>query len=168
MLTSIRVCAPPAQIEDVPTGELDQKQSAFVLQEFPLENSKVRAAGVAFDASPSPRLLQHGLMPPPPLSRVPPQCWFFRFCLDVRGRFMALGDTQGQVWVWEVRSPLSTRRPSPLALLNSILPGPRPAGKVAIRAVAFSHDGKTIVAARDDGSIVRWDAPVLPPTDMEA
>jgi len=74
--------------------------------------------------------------------------WFLRFSLDFFMGFMAVGNRDGKIFVWDMRT---LERP---ALLQKIS---HHSCNSACRQAALSFDGSTIVSAHDDGSIWRWD-----------
>jgi len=72
--------------------------------------------------------------------------WFLRFCLDVRGRFLAVGNMCGDIFVWN----LHDKRFDPMKLSG-------PNCNTAVRRVAFNRESTSCVAVCDDGTCWRWD-----------
>jgi polycomb protein EED len=72
--------------------------------------------------------------------------WFVRFSTDNMGKFLAVGNTHGEVDVWNIdhckKQPNQTLKP----IFNS-----------TIRMLSFSPDGKTLIGCNDTGAICRWD-----------
>lgn len=77
------------------------------------------------------------------------ELWFIRFALDFSCKHMALGNTVGKVFVWDldVADPNSIR-PSTLV---------HPKCTSAVRQTTFSRDGNILINVCDDGSVWRWD-----------
>ncbi|CAO2206192.1 unnamed protein product [Urochloa humidicola] len=73
--------------------------------------------------------------------------WFIKFSCDFFFNQLAIGNSEGEIFVWEAQSspPLLTAR-----LYNEQC-------KTLIRQTAVSIDGSTILGAGEDGTIWRWD-----------
>ena len=79
------------------------------------------------------------------------ELWFIKFSMDFASKLLALGNRRGRVWVWDATV-------SPPALLARLAaPGSSNTSENPVRQTAVSFDGRTILAAFDDGSVVRWD-----------
>ena len=79
------------------------------------------------------------------------ELWFIKFSMDFACRLLALGNRRGRVWLWDATV-------SPPALLARLAaPGSSNTSENPVRQTAVSFDGRTILAACDDGSVVRWD-----------
>nr|CAD7430406.1 unnamed protein product [Timema monikensis] len=79
------------------------------------------------------------------------QCeiWFVRFSMDFLQKVMALGNTYGRTFVWD----LDVTDPSQSKC--STLSHPRCSS--AIRQTSFSRNGSVLLCVCDDGTIWRWD-----------
>lgn len=78
------------------------------------------------------------------------EIWFIRFSLDYWQKYLALGNQQGRVYVWDMDASSDPRN-----IKYSILS--HPMCKSAVRQTTFSKDGTILVYVCDDGSIYRWD-----------
>lgn len=74
------------------------------------------------------------------------QLWYIRFGLDPAKKFMAIGNTVGDIYVWY----LNNRNPTKSIILRHRL------CKKTIRQIAFSADGKILIGVSDDSTIYRW------------
>lgn len=99
--------------------------------------------------------------------------WYLRFHLDLPRRRMAIGNTCGEVLVWDLDGNMATSSASKIASVApvaSLKVGEPAVGKkakqsktaaqqnaITIRSTALSHDGRYVVSGCDDGSIVIWD-----------
>lgn len=75
--------------------------------------------------------------------------WFVRLSIDSTRRFLALGDLNGAITLWDLKSETV----SSIGSCSIRSPG----GKKSIRMITFSNDGKTLLACGDDGKIFRFD-----------
>eukprot|EP00560_Eucampia_antarctica_P008715 CAMPEP_0197826390 /NCGR_PEP_ID=MMETSP1437-20131217/3354_1 /TAXON_ID=49252 ORGANISM="Eucampia antarctica, Strain CCMP1452" /NCGR_SAMPLE_ID=MMETSP1437 /ASSEMBLY_ACC=CAM_ASM_001096 /LENGTH=149 /DNA_ID=CAMNT_0043426809 /DNA_START=598 /DNA_END=1047 /DNA_ORIENTATION=+ len=73
--------------------------------------------------------------------------WFVRFQTDRAGRMLAIGNTKGDIKIWEVGT-----HKNPFATLSNAQ------CTSTIRMVSFSPDGKSIIATCDDSTVWKWDA----------
>ncbi|KAF8655398.1 hypothetical protein HU200_061139 [Digitaria exilis] len=73
--------------------------------------------------------------------------WFVKFSCDFYFNQLAIGNAEGEIYLWEVQSspPVLTAR-----LHNAQC-------NAQIRQTAVSNDGSTILGVGDDGNIWRWD-----------
>lgn len=76
------------------------------------------------------------------------ELWFVRMDLDVTQRYLAVGNSIGKIFVFDLDSESPHIKPSIMSHYKSMKP---------IRQVSFSRDGGILVAACDDGKIWRWD-----------
>nr|AAS82595.1 fertilization-independent endosperm protein [Sorghum bicolor] len=78
-----------------------------------------------------------------------PQCtlWCMKFSCDFHFNQLAVGNSKGEIYVWEVQS-------CPPVLIDRLS---NKECKSPIRQTAVSVDGSTILGAGDDGTIWRWD-----------
>jgi polycomb protein EED len=72
--------------------------------------------------------------------------WFVRFSTDNMGKCLAVGNTHGEVDIWNIDD--CKKRP------NQTL---KPTFNSTIRMLSFSPDGKTLIGCNDTGAICRWD-----------
>jgi polycomb protein EED len=71
--------------------------------------------------------------------------WYMRFAVDPAGRTLAVGTTEGQVYIWDIdKSDLDP-------IVRSVK------GGRLVRSLAFSPDGKILVAITECRRVVRWD-----------
>jgi polycomb protein EED len=81
-----------------------------------------------------------------------PDCeiWYIRFDTDLMQHYIAGGNQNGKVYVWNVdcEDP-ELVKPTILTHFRSVTP---------VRQVAFSNNAKILISVCDDGSIFRWDA----------
>ena len=75
--------------------------------------------------------------------------WFVRFHTDPLCQILAIGNTKGEIKIWEI-DHFAKKKPF-VSLTHSTCTS-------TIRMVSFSPDGKTLLAACDDSSIWKWDA----------
>ncbi|CAD6266549.1 unnamed protein product [Miscanthus lutarioriparius] len=73
--------------------------------------------------------------------------WFMKFSCDFHFNQLAVGNSKGEIYVWEVQS-------CPPVLIDRLS---NQECKSPIRQTAVSVDGSTILGAGDDGTIWRWD-----------
>lgn len=75
--------------------------------------------------------------------------WFIRFSLDLRHRYMALGNQYGKTFLWELnRTDPTKSRCSTLQHFQCMK---------TIRQTAFSRDGTILICVCDEGKVWRWD-----------
>lgn len=72
--------------------------------------------------------------------------WFVRAQLDHSGSFLAIGDLQGKIHLWDLRAG---------EIKKSTVSHPK--STKTIRMISFSLDGSIMVACSDDGKILRFD-----------
>jgi len=75
--------------------------------------------------------------------------WYMRFSLDPRKRILALGNTFGKIYAWDVDVD------DPSQAKQSEFTHPKCTS--AIRQTALSKDGRILLAVCDDGTLWRWD-----------
>jgi len=77
------------------------------------------------------------------------EIWFVRFGLDLHQTTMAIGNQDGEIYVWdlEVDEPSESQH---IILSHAKC-------KMTIRQTAFSRDGNILICVSEDGSIWRWD-----------
>jgi hypothetical protein len=73
--------------------------------------------------------------------------WYIRFAVDPMQTLLAVGSRMGTIYVFQVDDPGG----KPIACLT------HPQATAAVRHVAFSPDGKMILAVCDDSTVWRWD-----------
>lgn len=76
------------------------------------------------------------------------ELWFVRMDLDMRQRYLAVGNSTGKIFMFDLDSEAPTEKPSVLSHYKCTKP---------IRQVSFSRDGDILVCVCDDGKIHRWD-----------
>lgn len=77
------------------------------------------------------------------------EIWFIRFALDYYCRYMALGNQNGKVFLWDIDTPdPALARAATIAHVKCT---------TAIRQTTFSRDGHILIYVCDDGTIWRWD-----------
>ena len=100
--------------------------------------------------------------------------WFLRFDVDAAATLLAVGDIHGRVWLFDPRragsSPASEKSgaTAAAAVLQSDaaaagLPAPPPADCIIVRQTAVNASGSILLAAREDGTLWRWDRVQGPP-----
>lgn len=77
--------------------------------------------------------------------------WFMNFATDPLFQRLVVGDNNGFVYVWLIGQKSS----SPVHVLPT-----HGNIKVSVRGLSFSPCGNTLVAFRDDGSLMKWDLSV--------
>ena len=77
------------------------------------------------------------------------EIWFVRFSTDLEEKTLALGNTKGKIYTWDLTVS------DPTSLRPSILSNPK--CNTAVRQTSLSRDGEVLIAVCDDGSIWRWD-----------
>lgn len=84
--------------------------------------------------------------------------WFIRMSLSAHCNILACGNTQGQVYLWDL-SALTAHPQAILSRSNTVKSGKarRPTSKSTVRQTAVSYDGSVVLAACEDGAIYRWD-----------
>ena len=84
--------------------------------------------------------------------------WYVRFAVSPDGTLMAVGDTQGFVYLWEIDDMGNHGRPK--RKLSPVVRGGKQALSnplsCAVRSVQFSPDGSTLVSTRDSGAVSKW------------
>ncbi|XP_070505214.1 polycomb protein esc-like [Chironomus tepperi] len=76
------------------------------------------------------------------------ELWFVRMDLDMRQKYLAVGNSTGKIFMFDLDSEGPTDKPSILSHYKCTKP---------IRQVSFSRDGDILVCVCDDGKIHRWD-----------
>jgi polycomb protein EED len=77
------------------------------------------------------------------------EIWFIRFATDSEDKVLALGNTKGKIYTWDLTVT------DPAALQHRILSHPKCTS--AVRQTSLSRDGEVLIAVCDDGTIWRWD-----------
>lgn len=77
------------------------------------------------------------------------EIWFVRFSTDSEDKVLALGNTKGKIYTWDLMVC------DPSLLRPTILSHPK--CTTAVRQTSLSRDGDILIAVCDDGSIWRWD-----------
>jgi polycomb protein EED len=75
--------------------------------------------------------------------------WYIRFDTNVDCRMLAIGNTVGEIKVWEIDDNLKKKCMTLLV---------QPAWASTVRMVAFSPDSKCLIASCDDATLWKWDA----------
>lgn len=78
------------------------------------------------------------------------EIWFIRFSLDYWQKYLALGNTVGIVYVWDMDASSDPRSVKNCSLSH-------PQCKTAVRQTTFSKDGSILVYVCEDGTIWRYD-----------
>ncbi|XP_063696248.1 polycomb protein EED [Culicoides brevitarsis] len=78
------------------------------------------------------------------------EIWFIRFSLDYWQKYLALGNTVGHVFVWDMDASDDPRNVKSCCLIH-------PQCKTAVRQTTFSKDGSILVFVCEDGTIWRYD-----------
>jgi len=76
------------------------------------------------------------------------ELWFVRMDLDTTQRYLAVGNSHGKIFCFDLESDSPNIRPSVMSHHNC---------KQPIRQIAFSRNSDILVASCDDGKIWRWD-----------
>jgi len=79
--------------------------------------------------------------------------WFIRFGTDANTNFLAIGNTQGEIKLWEIGPTHPTKK-----FYESLV---HPHCYSTVRMVALSPDSKFLVSCCDDASVWLWE-PTLP------
>ncbi|CRK92403.1 CLUMA_CG005964, isoform A [Clunio marinus] len=74
--------------------------------------------------------------------------WFVRMDLDMSQRFLAVGNSVGKIFVFDLESDTPNIKPNIMSHYKATK---------AIRQIAFSRNSDILVASCDDGKIWRWD-----------
>ncbi|CAH0391287.1 unnamed protein product [Bemisia tabaci] len=77
------------------------------------------------------------------------EIWFVRFSMDYSQKILALGNTIGRCFVWDL--DVSNANEAKSVTLS------HPRCTSAIRQTSLSRDGSTLICVCDDGTIWRWD-----------
>ena len=75
--------------------------------------------------------------------------WFVRFHTDPLCQMLAIGNTKGEIKIWEIDH--FAKKKAFVSLTHSTCTS-------TIRMVSFSPDGKTLLACCDDSSVWKWNA----------
>ena len=80
-----------------------------------------------------------------------PKCnvWFVRFCTDINVTILAVGNTQGEIKLWEI-GPTHPAKKYYESLVH-------PNCNSTVRMVAFSPDSNFLVSCCDDASVWLWE-----------
>lgn len=70
--------------------------------------------------------------------------WFVRFSMDPKKRFLALGNTQGKIYLFDLK--MNSKSELVFSKCRS-----------TIRQTCFNNDGSKLICTCEDGSILRWD-----------
>jgi WD40 repeat protein len=74
--------------------------------------------------------------------------WFIRMQLDMQGRFLAVGDVDGRIRLWDLKvDKVDDIKMSVIMTVN----------KKLVRMISFSRDGSTMIAGSEDGKVFRYD-----------
>lgn len=76
------------------------------------------------------------------------ELWFVRMDIDVMQRYLAVGNSNGKIFMFDLEDETPPKTPIVLSHFKCTKP---------IRQVSFSRDGDLIVCVCDDGKIWRWD-----------
>lgn len=72
--------------------------------------------------------------------------WFVRFSLDPKKKYLALGNTQGKIYLIDLEQAVETK---------CVLAFPK--CKSTIRQTCFNNDGSIMICTCEDGTMWRWD-----------
>lgn len=72
--------------------------------------------------------------------------WYIRFALDSAAKYLAVGNTIGDIYIWS----LNNRDPTKSTVLR------HEQCKSTVFQTAFSPDGKILIGVSDNGTICRW------------
>lgn len=76
------------------------------------------------------------------------ELWFVRMDLDTSQRYLAVGNQNGKIFVFDLESNTPNTNPSVITNVKCTRP---------IRQVAFSRNSDILIASCDDGKIFRFD-----------
>jgi polycomb protein EED len=76
------------------------------------------------------------------------ELWFVRMDLDMSQRYLAVGNSIGKIFVFDLESETPHIKPSIMSHYKATKP---------IRQIAFSRDSDIFITSCDDGKIWRWD-----------
>jgi len=76
------------------------------------------------------------------------ELWFVRMDLDMSKRFLAVGNSIGKIFVFDLESETVNVKPMTMTHFKCTKP---------IRQISFSRNGDILIASTDDGKIWRWD-----------
>eukprot|EP00041_Stephanoeca_diplocostata_P007086 m.97688 g.97688 ORF g.97688 m.97688 type:complete len:454 (+) comp16725_c0_seq1:172-1533(+) len=75
--------------------------------------------------------------------------WYLRFCMDRSYNVLAVGNQEGKVFLWDLKSQRVAR--------NSRITIESRKCKTPVRQIAMNKDASVIVYVCDDGTVWRWD-----------
>ncbi|KND04337.1 uncharacterized protein SPPG_00068 [Spizellomyces punctatus DAOM BR117] len=91
--------------------------------------------------------------------------WFVRATLSPSGRYLAVGNMMGEIYIWDIPYLLQlsvadkiddiAKKDDPTGRMRVVIGGPKK--PVQIRALAFARDETILMAVTDDARIIRWD-----------
>lgn len=76
------------------------------------------------------------------------ELWFVRMDLDVSQRYLAVGNSVGKIFVFDLDSDTPHIKPHIMSHYKATKP---------VRQIAFSRNSDILIASCDDGKIWRWD-----------